>query len=67
MTSIGYIVNFIQYNTTLEVPLEYLRPFPLSVLEQKKINERQMEPVLNIIIPDNLKINPTDTEAVSFF
>jgi hypothetical protein len=67
VTSDGYLVIFSQYGTTLEVPLEYLRHMRLSASrQQKRLSERHMEPAAHVVIPDNLKINPTDTEAVSF-
>jgi hypothetical protein len=55
-------VIFPQYGSTLEVPLEYIRRMRLSTSRlTKRLSERHMEPA--VVIPDNLKINPTDTEA----
>jgi hypothetical protein len=60
----SYTVVFTQYGSTLELPLEYLRRMRLSSSKlTKRLSERHMEPA--VVIPDNLKINPTDTEAVS--
>lgn len=65
VTADGYTVVFTQYGTTMEVPLEYLRHIRLSTSKlQKRLSERHMIET-NVVIPDNLKINPTDTEAVS--
>jgi hypothetical protein len=59
----SYTVIFPQYGSTLEVPLEYIRRMRLSTSRlTKRLSERHMEPA--VVIPDNLKINPTDTEAV---
>lgn len=56
----GYRVSFTQYGTTAEVPLEYLRPPPLSVLQKRAATEVTS----TLVIPENLKIKPTDTEEV---
>jgi hypothetical protein len=60
-TADGYRVTFTQYGNAAEVPLEYLRPPPLSVLQKRAAAEVST----GIVIPENLKIKPTDTEEVS--
>ena len=60
LTSDGYKVTYSQYGNKEEVPLEYLRPPPLSVLQKRAAVEVSSQ----VVIPDNLKIKPTDTEEV---
>lgn len=57
-TEYGYNVTFTQYGNVEEVPLEYIRA-RLTKKEHHK-DENTLIP-----IPDNLKIQPTDTEEVN--
>ena len=72
-TKYGYQVQYTQYGNAEEVPIEYLKPIPepeeapevqsafASSSSYKK--EKKTEDGL-IIIPESLKILPTDTEEV---
>ena len=78
VTSHGYTISYIQYGTSEEIPLEYLRPSAnsshLSSVFAKKststgnksgstaVNDQKKSAI--IPIPENLKILPTDTEEV---
>lgn len=74
VTSCGYAISYIQYGTSEEVPLEYLRPsanssHPSSAFAKKPIGTKSGSTATNdqkksaiIPIPENLKILPTDTE-----
>ena len=61
VTPDGYRITFTKYGNQQEVPLEYLRPPPLSVLQKRASTEVST----GVVIPQNLKIKPTDTEEVS--
>ena len=56
LTSHGYIVTYTKFGNKEEVPLEYLRHTPTAVLQGNSASTGE------IVIPDNLKILPTDTE-----
>jgi survival of motor neuron-related-splicing factor 30 len=56
LTPHGYIVSYTKFGNKEEVPLEYLRHTPIAVLKGDKGESG------GIVIPDNLKILPTDTE-----
>lgn len=56
ITPHGYSVTYIKFGNKEEVPLEYLRQTPMAVLIGDKTEAG------GIVIPDNLKILPTDTE-----
>jgi transcription antitermination factor NusG len=62
VTTDGFMVAYVQYGNKEEVPLEYIRPMPLSSLQGKRNAPEKLEPA--VLIPDNLKILPSDTEEV---
>lgn len=61
-TDNGYIVTFVDYGNSEEVPLSYLRP---AKDEPKKDTKKSDGPEGIIQIPESLKILPTDTEEVT--
>lgn len=56
LTPHGYTVNYTKFGNKEEVPLEYLRPTPIAHLKGEKVDAGEF------IVPENLKILPTDTE-----
>mmetsp|Transcript_25508 Transcript_25508/g.37646 ORF Transcript_25508/g.37646 Transcript_25508/m.37646 type:complete len:307 (+) Transcript_25508:127-1047(+) len=66
VTPDGYKITFTQFNTQSEVCLEYLRPLPLSVLSKRTAVavEKMHSGMSSVVIPENLKIKPTDTEEI---
>lgn len=56
VTPHGYVVTYTKFGNKEEVPLEYLRNTPISALKVEKSEGS------SVVIPENLKILPTDTE-----
>lgn len=71
ITQYGYSVTYTEYGNMEEVPLEYLRPTPSAVAENKPATTEAKETTKDntkkdglalIPIPDSLQVLPTDTE-----
>ena len=60
VTEFGFIVTFLNYGNTEEVPLSYIRP----MLTKKEKPKEEGSALINI--PEALKILPTDTEEVEY-
>lgn len=56
ITPHGYTVTYTKFGNKEEVPLEYLRHTPIAVLQGESSESG------GVVIPDKLKILPTDTE-----
>lgn len=56
VTSHGYMVKYVNFGNKEEVPVEYLRNTPIAVLQGDSRDTG------GIVIPEKLKILPTDTE-----
>lgn len=56
LTPHGYMVTYTKFGNKEEVPLEYLRHTPIAVLQGDNTGSGE------VVIPENLKILPTDTE-----
>eukprot|EP00981_Chlorochromonas_danica_P011831 scaffold4302_cov183-Ochromonas_danica.AAC.2 len=65
VTEHGYKVTYVQYGSSEDVPIEYLRPSSLSLAKisnnEKEGKDGKQERKI-IPIPDKLQILPTDTE-----
>ena len=64
VTEYGFMVTYTQYGTSEEVPLGYLRPLQIKK-NKDKADKTDCKGL--IVIPESLKILPTDTEAVGVF
>ena len=56
ITPHGFNVTYTKFGNKEEVPLEYLRHTPVTALKVDKVE------ATGFVVPDNLKILPTDTE-----
>jgi hypothetical protein len=59
----GYKVRFVQYKADAEVPLEYLRSREEAQASRKRpAEEKDSKGPKEFVIPENLRILPTDSE-----
>lgn len=62
ITPHGYMVTYVSYGNSEEVPLEYLRPSGDASGKTAKASQKKVDELIKI--PESLKILPTDTEEV---